>query len=99
MKNKLFKNISLALAGLLTLGGIAAISSKGEAKEAHAASYYTITIHPNGGSVPRVGCLEKMYYQPSDGKFYDHLHARTGDPTGEMRVNQEEFTRIIVGRF
>ena len=90
MKNKLFKNISLALAGLLTLGGIAAISSKGEVKAAHAASYYTITLNANGGIVPYAGCLETMYYQPSDGKFYDHLHARTGEPTGEMRVDKEE---------
>ena len=90
MKNKLFKNISLALAGLLTLGGIAAISSKGEVKAAHAASYYTITLNANGGIVPYAGCLETMYYQPSDGKFYDHLHAKTGEPAGEMTIGDEQ---------
>ena len=91
MKNKLFRNVSLALAGLLTLGGIAAISSKEKVEVIHAASYYTITLNANGGIVPAVGCLETMYYQPSDGKFYDHLHAKTGEPAGEMPVG-EEFT-------
>ena len=87
----------LILAGItgLSLCGLVFATKPYKEKEptiAYAASYYTITINPNGGKVPGVGCLQTMYYQPSDGKFYDHLHARTGEPTGEMTVNGTEFT-------
>ena len=87
----------LILAGItaLSLCGFVLVAKPYEEKKpvtTHAASYYTITLSANGGKVPAVGCLETMYYQPSDGKFYDHLHAKTGEPTGEMTVGGEEFT-------
>ena len=92
-KFSLFNKIAFSVMCVFSVGGMvtatAINTNQRSYKEAQASSYYTITLNANGGYVPYAGTHTTFYYQLSDQKFYDHLHAKTGEPTGEITLSTE----------
>ena len=80
--------MTLSLCGFI-IG--AKLNEENKLNAAYADSYYTITLNANGGIVPAQGCYSQIYYNPTTQKFYDHLHAKTGEPTGEMAVGATDY--------